>query len=134
MYPKTKKIENGTWCIFTGKVVEHLEGDFPILSERYNTISLKGFMPSFSEGNEFTIAYTNPETNKFGTSYTIDTIVKEVDPTNEKQLGEYLNMLCGKKVAKELLKLENPLELLTNRETNPTWTVVFMHLSPHTIS
>lgn len=115
MYPKNKAVESGEYAIFAGEVIKHISGEKPIINVGFRTVSLKGNVPAIEEGNTFTIIFDKPETNNYGTSYSVVSISKEIDPTNKNQLKEYLNLVCGKTIAEELIKLENPYQLLTNK-------------------
>ena len=117
MFPKVMKTKAGDFSIFTANVIEHLEGEEPIINEKYNTITLKGTVPSFKSGDEFIVVYDDAETNQYGTSYKLKTITKELDKNDINQVKNYLEFVCGKKIAKELMKLDNPLQLLQDRNT-----------------
>lgn len=117
LYPKNcNKTTAGEFSIFTASIIEHIEGENPILNKIYGTITLKGKVPTMGSGDEFIVVYSEPETNDFGTSYKLNIITKEVDRTNNKQVYEYLKYLAGSKIADELIKLENPLEIIENKE------------------
>lgn len=116
LYPKNvASTKAGDYSIFTARVLEHIEGEEPILHEEYNTITLKGNVPTMRSGDEFIATYDTPETTKFGTSYKLLTISKELDKTDAKQVYEYLKFIAGGNVADELMKLENPLDLIEKR-------------------
>lgn len=118
MFPKnTTKTTAGDFSIFTATIIEHLEGEQPIINEIYKTITLKGNVPAITRGDEFIAIYDNPETNDFGTSYELTMLTKDVDKTNEKQVKEYLKLLCGEKIANELMKLPDPLGMIERKET-----------------
>ncbi|MFR2314859.1 AAA family ATPase [Terrisporobacter sp.] len=118
MFPKnTKKTNPGDYCIFTAKVEQHIEGDKPILHETYKTMTLKGVVPSIKAGDVYIAHYNNPETNNYGTSYSLVMITTEIDRTDKKQVQDYLKMLCGDQIAKELIKLNDPIGMIERRET-----------------
>lgn len=118
LYPKnTKQTTVGEFAIFTAYVTEHLEGDEPIVHENYSTITLKGIVPKIKAGDTFVATYENPDINKYGTSYDLVALTKEVDKNDKEQVKEYLELVCGKQIAKELIKLEDPIEMLANKET-----------------
>lgn len=118
MYPKNVNVvEAGDFCIFTAKILEHLEGNQPIISDFYKTMTLKGNVPSLKIDDEFIAIYENPETNKFGTTYNLTMLTKEIDRTNKKQVKDYLKLICGEKIAEELMQFENPIEMIENKET-----------------
>lgn len=119
MFPKgTYKTQAGDFSIFTAEVVEHLDGDQPLINELYGTITLKGNVPAIKSGDEFVAVYDNPETNNFGTSYSLNMLTKEVDKTNKQQVREYLKILCGGEVvANELMKLDDPLGLIERQDS-----------------
>ena len=118
MFPKnTYKTNAGDFAIFTATIEKHLEGDAPILHQTYGTITLKGNVPAIKMGQEFIAVYDNPDTNKFGTSYDLKMLTKEVDKTNEKQVREYLKILCGEVIANELMQLPDPIGLIERRES-----------------
>ena len=119
MFPKnTRKTTAGDFSIFTAEIIEHIEGEEPALHEIYKTITLKGNVPAITAGDEFTAVYDNPETNNFGTSYDLTMLTKDVDKTNEKQVREYLKLLCGESITKELMKLQDPLGMIERKETD----------------
>lgn len=118
MFPKNKLVESGEFAIFAGEVVAHKEGDMPILNKTYKTVSLKGNVPCIKVGGIYTIKFDNPQTNEYGTTYTVTSIIKEIDPNNKKELQDYLKLMCGPQIAKELLLLKNPYELLLQRNDN----------------
>lgn len=115
MFPKNKEIESGDYCIFTGKVIQHLEGDYPVKHEYFNTVSLKGEVPSIKAGDIFTMTFGFPETNKYGTSYTVMSVTKDINPNNREEVRDYLKLMCGESITKELMKLDNPYQLLQER-------------------
>ena len=118
MFPKgITKTSAGDFSIFTAEVIEHLEGEKPVINKIYNTMTLKGNVPAMKKGDEFIAVYDNPETNQFGTSYELKVLTKDVDKTNEKQVRDYLNYLCGENVATELMKLPDPLGMIERQET-----------------
>ena len=118
MFPKNiRKTTAGDFSIFTAQVIEHLEGDEPIINKTYGTITLKGNVPAITAGDEFIAVYDNPETNNFGTSYELTMLTKEVDKANEKQVREYLKFLCGENIANELMKLPDPLGMIERKES-----------------
>lgn len=117
LYPKScYKTTAGEFSIFTAVVLKHIEGEEPVKNKIYNTITLKGNVPAMGNGDEFIITYDEPETTQYGTSYKLNTISKEVDKTDKKQVYEYLKFLAGSKIADELIKLDNPLGLIENRQ------------------
>lgn len=119
LYPKNVNTTNtGEFSIFTAKVIDHMEGEEPVIHDIYRTITLKGIVPKIKKDDEFVVIYDNPETNKFGTSYELLTITKEVDKNNKEQVKEYLELVCGKQIAKELLQYEDALGMLERKETD----------------
>ncbi|MEG1482609.1 AAA family ATPase [Clostridium sp.] len=122
MHPKTVKTKPGEFCIFTAEVIEHIEGS-PKVHEKYGTITLKGTTPSLQRGDEFIVAYGEEETNKFGTSYKLTSICKEIDINDPKQVESYLEFISNKTVARELMKLENPIQLLKDRKDEVLLTI-----------
>lgn len=118
MYPKgVKKTIAGEFSIFTAEVIEHLEGEEPIVNERYGTITLKGVTPILKVGDEVTVTYGNEETNDFGTSYELTMVNRDLDMTDPKQIEAYLKLICGDAIANELLKLENPLDIIKRQDS-----------------
>lgn len=117
LYPKNcYKTIAGEFSIFTARILKHIEGEEPMVHHQYHTITLKGNVPAMGSGDEFVATYDEPETTQYGTSYKLNTISKEVDRTDKKQVYEYLKFLAGSKVADELIKLDNPLDLIENRQ------------------
>lgn len=118
MFPKNiRKTTAGDFSIFTAQVIEHIEGEEPITHEIYGTITLKGNVPAMTTGDEFIAVYDNPETNNFGTSYELIMLTKNIDKTDEKQVKEYLKLLCGENIARKLMKLSDPLGMIERKET-----------------
>ena len=116
LYPKnTYTTQAGDYSIFTATIEKHLEGEEPVVHEIYDTITLKGNVPSMRNGDEFIATYDEPQVSDYGTSYKLLTLSKEIDKTDDKQVYEYLKFLAGSNIANELIKLENPLELIENR-------------------
>lgn len=115
MFPKNRQIETGEFAIFTAKVIEHKEGDLPKTHHIYNTISLKGNVPHLREGDVFDIVYGDAETNKFGTSYTVKLVTKQINPNNKEELFEYFTIIGGKKIAKELIEYDEAYNWLMTR-------------------
>lgn len=119
MYPKnTFKTNAGEYSIFTAEVIEHLEGEEPVLHNIYKTITLKGTVPSITEGNEFIAIYDNKETNKFGTSYELIILTKEFDKNNIEEVKEFLELVCGHSIAKELIKHKDAISMLERKESD----------------
>ena len=118
MFPKVIKTKVGEFAIFTANIIEHLEGEEPIINNKYGTITLKGNVPSIKNGDEFIVSYDDGETNQYGTSYKIKSIHRELDESDPSQVKNYLEFLCGKKIATELMKLDKPLKLLQDRNYN----------------
>lgn len=115
MYPKTQ-IAAGDFAILVGDVLEIKEGEPPILNARYGTISIKGNVPSLSVGDIFDFKLGEPETNNYGVTYPIESVTIEVDKNNKHELENFLNIVCGASIARELVKLEkNPYDLLAER-------------------
>lgn len=115
MFPKDREVNSGEFSIFTAKVLQHIEGDYPVKHEVFKTVSLKGEVPSIKAGDEFTITFDTPETNKYGTSYTVLSVTKEINPENKEEVREYLKLMCGETITKELMKLDNPYKLLKEK-------------------
>ena len=115
MFPKDREISSGEFCIFTAKVIEHLEGDYPKTHQVFKTVSLKGEVPIIEAGDKFTITFDSPEVNKYGTSYTVLSVTKEINPENKEEVRDYLRLMCGDRLACELMKLDNPYKLLQER-------------------
>lgn len=118
LFPKNcYKTSAGDFSIFTAKIVEHIEGEYPQIHPTYKTITLKGNVPSIKKGNVLIAYYDSPETNNFGTSYKLTMLINEIDKNDKLQVKEYLKMICGGSIAKELMKLDDPIGLLERRET-----------------
>ena len=115
MFPKDREVNSGDFCIFTAKVVQHLAGGYPVVHSFFETVSLKGEVPQIEVGDVFTITFDTPETNNYGTSYTVLSVTKEIDPENKEELRDYLRLMCGESLALELMKLENPYQLLQEK-------------------
>lgn len=115
MFPKGGVVNSGDFCIFTAKILQHLEGDYPKVHEVFKTVSLKGEVPTIEAGDRFTITFDSPEVNKFGTSYTVLSVTKEINPENKEEVREYLKLMCGDKIASELMKQDNPYQLLQDK-------------------
>ena len=115
MFPKNKEVNSGDYCIFTAKVIEHLQGDYPTIHKVFKTVSLKGEVPAIGVGDKFTITFDSPEVNSYGTSYNVLSVTKEINPEDREELREYLKLMCGDSIALELMKLENPYQLLQDK-------------------
>lgn len=115
MYPKDREIETGEFAIFTARVIEHMAGEKPVEHSYFNTVSLKGNVPHLKEKEVFTITFGDKEENKFGVSYKVNNVTKEIDPNNKEELKEYYNFICGRQIAAELIKVENSYDLLINK-------------------
>ena len=115
MFPKDKQIESGSFAIFTANVITHISGDRPVKHPHFGTVSLKGNVPHLREGDTFTITFGDAEVNSYGTSYTVSSVTKEIDPKDKKQLREYFNIMCGRSVSEELMKIEGAYEMLQER-------------------
>lgn len=115
MFPKDRQITSGDFAIFVGRVDKKYDGANPIINPMYKTISLKGIVPAIREGESYIITFDNPETNQYGTTYTVVSVVKNVNPQNTRELRDYLELMCGNKLADELMKLDNPYKLLKER-------------------
>ena len=118
MFPRDQKIESGDFAIFVAKIIEHYEGERPVENEQYGTVSLKGNVPSLKVGDVYTFILKDAEVNQYGTSYNIADISYEMDIENKDDVKNFLKILCGTKVATELMKLDNPYELIKNRDSN----------------
>lgn len=118
LFPKNcYKTQSGDFAIFTAKVIEHMDGEFPQLHERYRTITLKGVVPSIKKGNVLIAYYDRPEVTNFGTSYKLTMLINEIDKEDKTQVKDYLTMICGATLTKELMKLDDPIGLLEKRDT-----------------
>lgn len=118
LFPKNcYKTNAGDFAIFTARVVEHIEGDYPQIHPNYKTLTLKGNVPSIKKGNVLIAYYDRPETNSFGTSYKLTMLINEIDKNNKSQVKDYLKMICGGTIAKELMKLDDPIGLLERRDS-----------------
>lgn len=115
MYPRDKEVEAGDFVIFTAKVLKLIEGEEPKKHPSFNTVSLKGNIPKIREGYDFVITFDSPETNKYGTTYNVLSVVKEINEDDSEEVLEYLKLVCGNKIAFELIKLEKPYTLLKER-------------------
>lgn len=118
MFPKDKKIESGDFAIFVASIVEHQEGERPVEHRDYGTVSLKGNVPSLKVGDVFTFILKDAEVNKYGTSYTIADVDYEIDTSDKEQVKNFLKIICGEGISKELMKLDNPYELIKSRDTD----------------
>ena len=116
MYPKDHEIESGDFAIFTARVIKHLTEEKPIEHSVFKTVSIKGNIPVLKIGEEYDIILDNPEINKYGTTYELIGVTKEIDVSNKKEVEDFLSTICGPRITKELMKLENPYELLMNKD------------------
>lgn len=116
LYPKGI-LQIGNYCIFTAKVIEVLEGDMPVVHSEFGTVTLKGNVPLIREGDKLTFIFDTPIENKFGVSYNLVSVSAEINPNNKKELKEFYEVICGKAISKELLKIENSYQLLQERNT-----------------
>lgn len=105
MYPKgVTTTDVGDYCIFSAKVVKHLKGERPLLHPIFKTFTLKGNCGVIQEGEEYVAFYDDKETNDFGTSYKVITVTKGIDRHNKADVKNYLDVICGEKIADELMK------------------------------
>lgn len=116
LYPKVK-IESGDFAIISTSLVKVIEGEKPVLHKEFGTATLKGNVPAIKEGEEYTFTFNNPSENQYGVSYTITNVAKEVNTLSEKEVLSFLEIICGEKTAKELIKVENIYEKLMTRQT-----------------
>lgn len=117
MFPKNKTVlDAGGFGIFVTTVVKSISGGYPIVNEKFGTVSVKGIFPSLKVGGEYTFVLSNPETNQYGTTYEGSVIV-EIDRNNKKELEDFFNVICGKAITKELMKLEDPYGLLESKNS-----------------
>ena len=118
LFPKNvTSVEAGEYAILSLSLVKHISGKKPKLHPVYENISAKGNVPIVKQGQKFTMTLTNAEESKFGTTYTIENVVKEVDPKNKKDLLAYLTFVSGATTAKEMIKVENIYELLKTQNS-----------------
>ena len=118
LFPKgATAIESGEFGIFTAKVIEVIEGEEPKINEDYGTVSLKGICKGMKEGDKLTFIFNNPEENKYGVSYDLLNTVVEINPDNKEELKDYFEVLCGKTLAKELMKIDNAYHLLKEKNS-----------------
>lgn len=117
MFPK-RAIESGEFAIFVADLIQMIEGEeLPIRNEKYGTVSLKGNVPAIKEGDVFTFTLGDPEKNQYGTTYTVLGVSMDIDLSNRREVENFLKVVCGGSIAKELMKLENPYELILNKNS-----------------
>lgn len=115
-YPKQVKTTTaGDFCIFAAKVLNIKEGATEKILTKGDTITIKGIVPPFAIGDIITIVIKSIEKNKYGTTFILDTVCREVDLSDEKDLKTFYELICGKKIAKELIKIEGAYHYLINR-------------------
>lgn len=118
MYPKARDYVNaGEFAILCAELIEHIEGEKPIIDKFWNNIKLKGTVPELALGDEIIIAYDNGETNQYGTTYEIKSVSLEIDENDPVQVKSYLTTICGNQIASELMKIDNPIKLLKEKNT-----------------
>lgn len=117
MFPKNKEIESGDFAIFVTSVIELLEGEAPVTNKTFGTVSLKGNVPSLKEGDIFNFTLDNPETNQYGTTYNVMGVSMDLDVSNKSELKSFLKVICGNSIADELMKLENPYQLIEEKNS-----------------
>lgn len=117
MYPK-EGIESGDYAIFVATVTEYLSDEKPVEHPVFKTVSVKGCIPVLEIGEEYTFTLGKAETNKFGTSYELTSVTKDIDINNKAEVEDFLRSICGNKIANELMKLDNPYQLLLDRNNN----------------
>ena len=115
LYPKTLKTDAGDYSIFTATIIDHLEGENPEIHPIYKTITLKGIVPSIQHGDDFVALYGEEEVTDYGTSYKLFSLTKELNRLDVKQIRDYLEFICGKTLADEMIKVPNVLDLIENR-------------------
>lgn len=117
LYPQKKKSVSGEYAIFTASIIEHKYGETPVVHDYYKTITLKGVV-SISCGQVLDVIFNEPEASSYGVSYKVLSVTKEFNPQNRDEVEEYLKLVCGERITKELMKLEDPYELLKNRNNS----------------
>lgn len=118
VFPKNGKVNSGDFAILRAKVIQEIEADEELIkNEKFNTVSIKGIVPSLTEGDEYIFVLNNPETNNFGTTYNIKNVSLDFNLDNQEEVEKYLEIICGRSIAKELIKLDNPIELLKTRNS-----------------
>lgn len=116
MFPKTGVVVAGEYAIFTCEIIQVISGKTPITHEYFKTVSVTGTVPYIKVGDEFTFALGEEVTNNYGTSYKLDMLYKDVDVNNKAELKDYYKTMCGEKIAKELIKVDNAYDLLQTRD------------------
>lgn len=116
IYPKTK-IESGDFAIISTSLVKVIAGEKPILDKEFGTVTLKGNVPAIKLDEEYTFTFNNPSENRYGTSYFITNVTKEVNLLDKKEVLGFLEIVSGEKTAKELIKIENIYEKLMTRQS-----------------
>lgn len=115
LFPK-RRIESGDFAILGGKLTKIIEASEEIIVHpEYETITIKGIVPALKVGDELTFVLGDGETNKYGTTYNILETKVEFDKNDPEQLKGFLEICCGESIAKQLLQLEEPYELLSSR-------------------
>lgn len=118
MYPKnTTSVEAGDFAILCAEVVNHLEGEKPVIDSYWGTIKLKGNVPELEVGDEFICVYGDGETNKYGTTYEIKAMNLDIDENDPKQMKAFFITVCGESIADRLIELENPMQLLRDKNS-----------------
>ena len=114
LFPK-RAVVSGDFAIFTGKIKKLLEGEEPIVNPKFLTVTLKGNVPQMSEGDVFNVTFGSREDNQYGTTYNIKAITKGEIKLDGEGLADFLELVAGKKIAKEMINVENIFELLESK-------------------
>lgn len=114
---ETGEMESGEYRIFTAELLEVKQGLTPQTHPIYNTVSLKGNTPPIKKGDILTFTLKEEEISSYGVSYILEDVSAQIDPNNKEEVKEFLNLVCGASVTKELMKLENSYEMLLNKDS-----------------
>ncbi|GAA0071772.1 ATP-dependent RecD-like DNA helicase [Clostridium sardiniense] len=114
LFPK-RALVSGDFAIFTGKIKKVLDGEEPIVNPKFLTVTLKGNVPQMSEGDVLIITFGSREDNQYGTTYNIKAVSKGEVKLDGEGLKDFLELIAGKKIAKEMVDIENIFELLENQ-------------------
>ena len=118
IYSKQKPLTNGVWCILSAEVVEVMEGN-PILNDTWGTMTLRGVwkQPDLSYGDEYTLVAKENEEDKYGISYEMLSIFKQVDLSNRNNQKLFLARILTEKQMNNLFTtIKDPIKVLDDHD------------------
>ena len=115
LFPK-RIINSGDFAIFSVRVLKIIEGEAPEINETFKTVSLKGRVPTISEGDKAIVELGAKEVSDYGISYKLISLYKKAPVLSGEGLIDFLKLITSERIAGELCKLENAFDLLMNKK------------------